>query len=220
MFFHLHKHHRRHGRHAARAAMAEAMNCGPQFATGFGRGPDFGDDFPFGSSGPGGSNGFGRGRRGGGRRGRMYDGNELKLLLLHLISTQPRHGYDLIREIEERSGGQYAPSPGVVYPTLTMLDDMGLIELTDSEGAKKRYAITESGTAELAEKVDEVARLLKRLEKLGEEQNHAGHAPVRRAMGNLATAVMHRVRAGDLDADALHKIAAILDEAAQKVERS
>lgn len=211
MFFHLNKHHRRHGRHAARAAMAEAMNCGPTF----GRGPDFGDEFPFGPGGPG-----GRGRRGGGRRGRMYDGNELKLLLLHLISTEPRHGYDLIREIEERSGGQYAPSPGVVYPTLTLLDEMGLIELTDSEGAKKRYAITESGTAELQEKADEVAHLLKRLEKLGAEQNHAGHAPVRRAMGNLATAVMHRVRAGDLDADALHKIAAILDEAAQKVDRS
>lgn len=210
MFFHMYKHHRRHGGRGRHAA----MHCAPD---GFGRGfaPDFGDDFPFGAGGPG-----GRGRRGGGRRGRMFDGNELRLLLLHLISGEPRHGYDLIRDIEERTGGQYAPSPGVVYPTLTMLDDMSLIALTDSEGAKKRYAITEDGKAELAEKAEEVAHLLKRLEKLGAEQNHAGHAPVRRAMGNLATAVMHRVRAGDLDAEALHQIAAILDEAAQKVERS
>ncbi|WP_447514071.1 PadR family transcriptional regulator, partial [Clostridioides difficile] len=58
----------------------------------------------------------------------MFDGTELRLILLKLIEEQPRHGYDLIREIEERSGGAYAPSPGVVYPTLTMLDDMGLIE--------------------------------------------------------------------------------------------
>lgn len=207
MFFHMYKHHRRHGGRGAR------MNCAPGgFAGGFGAGfgPD-GDGF-----GPG-----GRGRRGGGRRGRMYDGNELKLLLLHLISAEPRHGYDLIREIEERSGGQYAPSPGVVYPTLTMLDEMGLIELTDSEGAKKRYAITESGKAELEEKADEVAHLLKRLEKLSAEQGRSGGgAPIRRAMGNLATAVMHRVREGDIDTDTLHKIAEILDEAAQKVERS
>ena len=209
MFFHMYKHHRRHGGRGAR------MNCGPNgFGGGFG--PDFGDGF-----GPGGPNGFGRGRRGGGRRGRMYDGNELKLLLLHLISTEPRHGYDLIREIEERSGGQYAPSPGVVYPTLTMLDEMGQIELTDSEGAKKRYAITESGKVELEEKADEVAHLLKRLEKLSAEQSRSGGgAPIRRAMGNLATAVMHRVREGELDAETLHKIAEILDEAAQKVERS
>ncbi|NWM55099.1 PadR family transcriptional regulator, partial [Escherichia coli] len=62
-----------------------------------------------------GRGGFGHGERGGRRR--MFDGTELRLILLKLIEEQPRHGYDLIREIEERSGGAYAPSPGVVYPT-------------------------------------------------------------------------------------------------------
>ena len=210
MFFHMHKHHHRGGR-----GRGPRMDCAPG-AGGFGRG------FAGGFDGSGFGDGMGgRGRRGGGRRGRMYDGNELRLLLLHLISTEPRHGYDLIREIEERSGGQYAPSPGVVYPTLTMLDDMDFIALTDSEGAKKRYAITDSGKAELEEKADEVAHLLKRLEKLSAEQSRSsGGAPVRRAMGNLATAVMHRVREGELDDSTLHKIAEILDEAAQKIERS
>src|ERR1700741_3032027 len=84
---------------------------------------------------------------GGGTRGRrrMFDGGELRLVLLKLISEQPRHGYDLIREIEERTGGAYAPSPGVVYPTLTLLEDMGLIDEEKSEGARKLFSITKLG---------------------------------------------------------------------------
>src|SRR5690606_25340682 len=68
----------------------------------------------------------GMGGRGGRRR--LFDGGELRLVLLKLIGDQPRHGYDLIREIEDKTGGAYAPSPGVIYPTLTLLADMGLIE--------------------------------------------------------------------------------------------
>ncbi len=80
---------------------------------------------------------FGQGRGhgdGGGfsRRRGLFDGDELRLVLLSLIAEKPRHGYDLIKEIEERSGGVYAPSPGVIYPTLTMLQDMGLIGETDA----------------------------------------------------------------------------------------
>ena len=74
------------------------------------------------------------GRRG---RGRVFDGGELRLVLLQLIAEQPRHGYDLIQAIEEITHGAYAPSPGVVYPTLTMLADMGLIEEAKSEGSRK-----------------------------------------------------------------------------------
>src|SRR3954470_15543738 len=106
--------------------------------------------------------------RGGGRgRRRMFDGNELRLLLLKLIEKQPRHGYDLIREIEERSGGAYAPSPGVIYPTLTMLDDMGQIEEQKSEGAKKQFAITAAGSAHLEEHAEAVEALFARLAELG-----------------------------------------------------
>ncbi len=77
---------------------------------------DFGDR-------PGGRHGGpGRGRR------RMFEGGELRLVLSKLIVDEPRHGYDLIRAVEDMTGGQYAPSPGVVYPTLTLLQDMGLIE--------------------------------------------------------------------------------------------
>ena len=96
-------------------------------------------------------NGRGFGGRMGGRR-RVFDGGELRLVLLALLEGQPRHGYDLIREIEERTGGAYAPSPGVVYPTLTMLDELGQIDEVKEEGARKRYAITDAGRSHLDEK--------------------------------------------------------------------
>ncbi len=84
---------------------------------------------------------FGGGRGRGGARRRMFDGAALRLILLSLIEQQPRHGYELIREIEELSGGVYAPSPGVVYPTLTMLSEMGLIEEVVAEGAANSSAL-------------------------------------------------------------------------------
>ena len=114
-----------------------AMGLGPRGWRGFGPG-DWGDW------------GGGRGRHGRGRR--MFDTGELRLVLLKLIADQPRHGYDLIRAIEEMTDGAYAPSPGVVYPTLTMLQDMGLIEEQATEGARKAFAATKEGQAHLAER--------------------------------------------------------------------
>jgi DNA-binding PadR family transcriptional regulator len=160
----------------------------------------------------------GHGGRGGGRR-RMFDGSELRLVLLKLIEEQPRHGYDLIKEIEERTGGAYAPSPGVVYPTLTMLEDMGLIEEQKTEGAKKQFAITAAGTAHLAERAEEVEALFARLGELASMRERTDGAPIRRAMGNLRAVLQNRLTAEGVDADTLHDVAAILDEAAQKIER-
>ncbi|MEP9357515.1 PadR family transcriptional regulator [Sphingomonas sp. KR3-1] len=164
-----------------------------------------------------GRGGFGHGERGGRRR--MFDGTELRLVLLKLIEEQPRHGYDLIKEIEERSGGAYAPSPGVVYPTLTMLDDMGLIEEAKSEGAKKQFAITADGSAHLAERAEEVAALFERLQQLASVRERADGGPIRRAMGNLRTVLQERLAGESVDADVLHNVAEILDEAARKIER-
>jgi DNA-binding PadR family transcriptional regulator len=160
----------------------------------------------------------GRHGRGGGRR-RMFDGSELRLVLLKLIAESPRHGYDLIREIEARTGGAYAPSPGVVYPTLTMLDDMMLIEERKAEGAKKQFAITDAGTAHLAEHADAVEALFARLSDLASMRERTDGAPIRRAMGNLRTVLQHRLSAEGVEASTLHDVAAILDEAAQKIER-
>jgi DNA-binding PadR family transcriptional regulator len=162
--------------------------------------------------------GGGRGR-GGPRRGGMFRPGELRLVLLKLIADQPRHGYDLIQSIEEMTGGAYAPSPGVVYPTLTMLQDMGLIEERATEGTRKAFAVTAEGTAHLEERRKEVEALIARLTEHGERERRAGGAPISRAVGNLLSALWHRVQREGMDEATLHKIADILDEAARKVER-
>ena len=184
--------------------------CGPRTRGGFGGQPGF--QMGWGMSAAGREGRGGRGRR-------MFDGGELRLVLLKLIADQPRHGYDLIREIEELTGGAYAPSPGVVYPTLTLLDEMGLIEEERTEGAKKRFAATEAGRQHLAQKQAEVDALIARLTELGTERTRSDRGPVRRAMGNLGQAVANRVSRGDFSDDTLHDIAALIDEVAQKIER-
>jgi DNA-binding PadR family transcriptional regulator len=170
-----------------------------------------------------GRHGFGRGwdehgeRQG--KRRRVFDSAELRLVLLKLIADQPRHGYELIRAIEELSGGFYVPSPGVVYPTLTMLQDMGQIEEAAAAGARKAFAATADGTAELAAKKEDVEALFARLAQLATARERADPAPIRRAMGNLRTVLLYRLDRENVRAETLHEIAAILDEAAQKIER-
>jgi DNA-binding PadR family transcriptional regulator len=154
-----------------------------------------------------------------GRRRRMFDSGELRLVLLKLIADQPRHGYDLIRAIEEMTHGSYAPSPGVVYPTLTMLQDMGLVEESGSGGARKVFAATADGQAHLAERAEEVERLMARLSDMGAGRRRAGGGPVGRAVGNLLSALWNRVGREAADEQRIHDIAAILDEAARKIER-
>lgn len=195
-------------------AKMDGRSCGGRHAMHRG-GRGFGDGF---------GHGFGGGRRGGGRgergeRRRMFDGGELRLVLLKLIADEPRHGYDLIRQIEELTGGSYAPSPGVIYPTLTMLDDMDLIEAQQSDGAKKLFAITDAGRAELEANSEIVEAALARLTAVGEETQRTDSASVRRAMGNLRAVLMNRLGDRNLDNAALHDIVALIDEAAQKIER-
>ncbi|HWJ38530.1 MAG TPA: PadR family transcriptional regulator [Sphingomicrobium sp.] len=159
----------------------------------------------------------------GGRRGRrarrMFESGELRLVLLKLIADEPRHGYDLIRAIEELTGGEYAPSPGVVYPTLTLLQDMGLIEEAAGEGPRKPFQATGDGRAHLAEREEEVEALFDRLRELAPRAEHRAGPAIGRAVKNLMTALSHRVGREGLDDELLHEIAAILDEAAQRIER-
>lgn len=154
-----------------------------------------------------------------GRGPRMFGGSELRLVLLKLIEEQPRHGYDLIRDIEERTGGAYAPSPGVVYPTLTLLADMALIDEAPSEGSRKLFAVTDAGRAMLAKKADEVAGLFARLSELGAMRARTDKAPIRRAMTNLQAVLHNRLSGEDVATATLHDIAALIDEAAGKIER-
>jgi len=140
-------------------------------------------------------------------------------VLLKLIADQPRHGYDLIRAIEDLTGGAYAPSPGVVYPTLSLLQEMEQIDEAKAEGARKAFAITQAGVAHLAEHKAEVKELFARLASLASMRQRTDPQPVRRAMENLKTALVHRLRREDSTTDTAHAIAAILDETAQRIER-
>ena len=196
--------------------------CGPRegpTAGGRGFGANFGPDgfrFEFGAPGHGGWGGDGDRPRG---RRRMFGSGELRLVLLKLIADEPRHGYDLIRAIEEKTGGRYAPSPGVVYPTLTMLQDMGLIEEQAAEGSRKAFAATDEGRKHLDENSEEVEALFARLEEARPREGRHGGPPVGRAIGNLMQALRNRVAHEGFDEALVHEITAILDEAAQRIER-
>ena len=96
--------------------------------------------------------GWGRGpEHGRGPRERFFERGAIRWLLLGLLAEGPMHGYEMIRRLEERSGGRYAPSPGVIYPTLQSLEDEGLVTVA-SEGGKKVYTLTEAGKTALGER--------------------------------------------------------------------
>ena len=168
--------------------------------------------------GPGGGHGGGHRRHGG--RNRLFDYGEIRLLVLALIVEEPRHGYELIRTIEERFGGSYVPSPGVIYPTLSWLDGMGLVQAA-AEGNRKRFSVTPEGEAYLAKHRSDADALLARSGGEGQEQGRRGlPLPVIRAMENLKLAMRLRMRDRAVDDEAAQVIAAALDAAAQAVERS
>lgn len=130
--------------------------------------------------------GWSRGRHGGlggfgggdmFRVGRMFAQGDLKLLVLALVAEQPRHGYDIIKVIEEKTSGTYSPSPGIVYPTLTFLEESGYLT-TESEGSKKLYKITGEGESYLKSNRDLVDVILDRLTAFGRRA-----AKMRRAFG-------------------------------------
>jgi DNA-binding PadR family transcriptional regulator len=214
-------------RRGAKMAMRRAMgkgwgNGGPFGPSGpFGPGFPFGQGGPFGSGGPGGPHGpWGRGGQRG--RTRQFGRDQLRLLLLQLVAEEPRHGYDLIKAIEERSRGHYSPSPGVIYPALSLLADEGLIAEQASDDQRRKFAVTDAGTAALAAAEEDARQAMDRLNALGEDADRRRAPSIDRAGMNLFTAVGQKMRdgwSGEGGEDLPHRIAEILDEAAQKIER-
>jgi len=152
-------------------------------------------------------------------RRRLFDGEELRLLLLSLIADQPRHGYELIKAIEEMSGGAYAPSPGMVYPILAMTAEMGLINEAADASARRSFAISETGRAELERSAATVKALRERLQGLAAQREKTDSMPVRRAMHNLRVVLETRLGQEGVSRDTLLETAALIDEAARKIER-
>jgi DNA-binding PadR family transcriptional regulator len=157
----------------------------------------------------------GRGRR----PERIFDQGDLRFVILKLISEAPRHGYEIIKAIEEKVGGAYSPSPGVIYPTLTLLEELGYVTVESAEGGKKLYRITEAGDAELADRKTVVDGIFARMAALHER--FEGPSPrIFRAMQNLGNAIGTRMRAGPVGAEQLDALVAAIDEAARKVEKA
>jgi DNA-binding PadR family transcriptional regulator len=157
------------------------------------------------------------GGRGG--RGRVFDQGDLRLVLLGLIAEKPRHGYEIIKEIEDRLGGAYSPSPGVIYPTLTLLEELGHTRVTE-DGGKKAYAITPEGEAALAANKTAVDALFARMTEVRAAQGGGPAPQIVRAMQNLRLALRMRLSRGPLTDAQIDAVTRALDAAAQTVERS
>lgn len=161
----------------------------------------------------------GVGRRGP-RRERVFEQGDLRLLLLKLIAEKPSHGYELIKAVEDAVGGAYSPSPGVVYPTLTHLEDLGYARPIEAEGGKKLYAVTPEGQAQLDSQSDALASLNARIEQAAAASRGRDAPQLVRAMENLRTALRLRLSRGPLNETQIEAVAAALDAAAKAVEQA
>jgi DNA-binding PadR family transcriptional regulator len=171
--------------------------------------------------------GWGGGERGhhdlgrrGHRRERVFEQGDLRLLLLKLIAEKSRHGYELIKAVEEAVGGAYSPSPGVVYPTLTLLEDLGYAKPTEADGGKKLYAITPEGQAQLDSQADAIAELQGRIDQVAAASRGRDAPQLVRAMENLRTALRLRLSRGPLSEAQIEALATALDAAAKAVEQA
>ena len=172
----------------------------------------FGEGIGIGAFGPG-------ARRRGARSSRMFGQGDLKLVILQLLDEKPRHGYDIIRALEERSGGGYSPSPGTIYPTLSLLEEMDYAKATLEESGKKVYSITDEGRKYLAEHKDTVDDVLERLVQFGQSL-FGGREMIQahEAMGALGRAYARIVMGGPRTREQVERIAEVLRKAAADLD--
>ncbi len=154
----------------------------------------------------------------GGGRERFFDNGQLRLVILQLIADKPSYGYEIIKAIEERLSGGYAPSPGVVYPTLTLLEEEGLATVASQDGNKKLYTATEDGREHLKTNHATVEAILGRMQEANRRFGRGRNPQIVRAMTNLGFALRMRVERGDLSAEQFKKIAETLDAAARTID--
>ena len=187
-------------------------NCGSGFTWAFAGGPDNV------GSGPGAFWG-GRGRSRGGPfgGGRMFDQGHLKFVILRLLAEKPRLGYEIIKEIEDRFGGMYSPSPGTVYPTLTLLEDLGFAVARPEEGGKKIYEITDEGRAHLAENQPLIDDIFARIAEIARNIFGEPMMEVHRAMKDVGAAI-YTSKTSSRSAEQIKRIKEILERAASEIK--
>jgi len=155
----------------------------------------------------------------GGGRERFFEGGHLQLVILQLIAEKPSYGYEIIKTIEERLSGGYAPSPGVVYPTLTLLEEEEFAT-SSTEGNKKLYTVTEQGKEYLKANNATVKAIFGRMEQAQKVFGRGRSPQIMRALMNLKLALKMRVGRGGLSSEQVSKIAEALDAAARAIDEA
>jgi DNA-binding PadR family transcriptional regulator len=148
----------------------------------------------------------------------MFEQGDLRYVVLRLLEEKPRHGYEIIKALEERFGGMYSPSAGTVYPTLTLLEDMGYARVTVEEGGKKIYSITDEGRAYLAQNKSAVDDIFERISELGSTFLSDAVMDLNRAIRDVAQAAYRGAPRVFRDKEAVTKIRETLDRAAKEIE--
>jgi DNA-binding PadR family transcriptional regulator len=209
-------------RFAGRRGPGPEAHDGPEHGRGEREHGGFGHGF--GGHGPGGpGRGFGgRGRgdfdRGFGEgRGRLFDAGDVRLVVLRLLSDQPSYGYQLIKSMEQSLSGGYTPSAGVIYPTLTMLEEEGLATAS-TENNKKVYSLTPEGIAYLEANKEQVGELFERLEKAGRSFERGRSPEIMKAFLNLRGAVVARVSRESVKPEQIKKITEAINAAAKAID--
>ena len=156
--------------------------------------------------------------RGRWRGGRMFEQGDLRYVVLRLLEEKPRHGYEIIKALEEKFGGAYAPSPGAVYPTLQLLEDLGYARIASDQEGKKVYEITDAGRAHLAENQATVDSIFERISKLVGHFLDEPMTEVHAAFRSAGRATYSRASGAAHDPALLKKIAEILDRAAKEID--
>jgi DNA-binding PadR family transcriptional regulator len=153
----------------------------------------------------------------GGDRERLFDSGELRLVILALVAEKPSYGYEIIKAIEERLSGGYAPSPGVVYPTLTLLEEEGYATVSTAEGSKKLYTVTELGSEYLKTNQATIKAIFGRMEQAGKAFGRGRSPQIMRALMNLKFALRLRAGQGNLSPEQTRKITEAIDAAAKVI---
>jgi DNA-binding PadR family transcriptional regulator len=156
----------------------------------------------------------------GGRTRRVFDQGDLRYVLLQLIADKPSHGYELIKAIEEKFGGTYSPSPGIIYPTLTLLEELGYARIAAEAGGRKLYSITDEGTAFLTANRPAVDTVMARMAEISQAYGGGPAPEIRRALQNLEAALAIRLGRGPLGPDQVRAVTVILDRTAGEIEQS
>ncbi|WP_065356098.1 PadR family transcriptional regulator [Kluyvera georgiana] len=160
----------------------------------------------------------GRGHHGG-RRQRFFGHGELRLVLLSILKDNASHGYELIKAIESLTQGNYTPSPGVIYPSLDLLQDQGLITVQEEGGGRKRIAITVEGTRTLEENRDQLEQIQARIKARMVGHELRKNPQMKRAIDNFKAVLDLKVNQGEVSDAQLKQIIGVIDRAALEISQ-